>query len=178
MVVYYTYLPTHDTEGKMKPITEYRQANDYLNKKHIQIGYKVQQTMENMSTDFDNVMYVGKKDAWRYLDETPVPQDRLDKAKSEGLLIAEIPFRGFGHDWTRALIEATNIVQSKLGTVSLSDVTDIEEASKDEIRKLKTRLGKSKTEIEINARKSELETIIGLYEDKDSDTEGEDSSDH
>ena len=161
----------------MKPITEYKQANDFLNRKHIQIAYQVKITLENMGTDFDNIMYVAKKDSYRFFI-TPTTEDMITRLKAENLLIAEIPFKGFGQDFNRALIEAANAVKTKLGDVSLADVTDIEEASKDEILKLKTRLGKSKMGTELDARKSELETIIGLYEDKESDTEREDLAEH
>lgn len=161
----------------MKVITEYRQANDSLNKKHILTEYKVKFTLENMNMDFDNVMYVAKKEAWRFL-ETPVTNTMVERAKTEGLLIAEIPFKGYGTDFNRALIEAANKVQERLGQVNLSDVADIEEASKAEIRRLKTRFVKSTSQPEIEARKAELEYLISAYEDKESDTERDDFAEH
>lgn len=161
----------------MKIITDYRQANDFLNKKHIRIEYRFKLTLENMGVDFDNIMYIAKKEAWTTLI-TPVTDAMVEATKAKGLFIAEIPFKGFGYDFNRALIEAANTTRERLGNISLSDIADIEEASKGEIRKLKTRLQKSKTPAELEARKAEFEALISAYEDKESDTERDDLVEH
>lgn len=129
----------------------------------------------NVSEGVSNTLYVAKKGAYI---ATPVAlrPDLLEYVKAKGLLIAEIPFVGHsGHD--DAIMQAYNLVKKQMGQVTLSDPVDISYADKDEIRKLKTRLGKSSSKAELEARAVELEQLISGYEDRQADTEREDLED-
>jgi predicted transcriptional regulator of viral defense system len=70
------------------------------------------------------------------------------------------------------IIRIADIVKQRLGAVSLSDVHDISEVDKDEIRLFLTRLKKSRIPAEVEARKTEIESLIRGYEDKRSEAEG------
>lgn len=123
-----------------------------------------------------NILYVGTKKSCITTpvnDGRPGSLERLTQARLTGQILAEIPFAGMD-GYSNALIEAAAIVQAKLGTVTLSDVVEIPYADKSEIKKLITRMKKSKTEAELKARGEELENLINQYEERQNDTENED----
>ena len=158
-----------------------REANNYLDKKGIKTAcqhyrklFAVDEAgnIRNLSEDecnTPNILYVGTK---KSMIGTPVTEESLERVKTTGQLLAEIPFEGEG-GWSQAIIRAAEVVKAKLGAVTLADVVDISYADKGEIRKLITRIKKSSKDDELKARGEELADIISQYEDRQNDTENE-----
>ena len=145
-----------------------REASNLLDKKGIRIAVARYQRLE--SDDSPNILYLTLKGV--YL-ETPVNehQDLLEKARALGWII-EIPVDG-DRDYSFALIRGARAVKAKLGAVTLADVTPIPYADKSEIKKLITRLKKSKTKAELKARGEEVQDLIDQYENRENDTEND-----
>lgn len=163
--------------------TDYRKAGDYLAKKGIRTALQHSLRLFNLNQDGNledipaeqqhkpNVLYVLAKQSKK---GTPMSDADVQQAKEDGTLLAEIPFTDGIDDHMLAICKAAEIVKAKLGNVTLSDVVAIPEATRPEIRKLKTRLSKSSTTVDLDARKDELAMLISLYEEKENDTERED----
>ncbi len=145
-----------------------REASNFLDKKGIMSAVARYQKLDN--DDSPNILYLTPKGAYLL---TPVNehQDSLEKVRASGWVI-EIPVDG-DRDFAFALIRGARAVKAKLGAVTLSDVTPISYADKGEIKKLITRLKKSKTEAELKARGEELQDLIDQYENRENDTEND-----
>lgn len=156
-----------------------REACDYLDKKGIRTACLHYQRFFNVDGDgklsdlsekernVPNILYVAKKGT---IISTPVSEESLEKARALGQILAEIPFT----DSLGIYIKAAEVVRAKLGAVTLADVVDISYADKSEIKKFITRLKKSTTEVELKARREELQSLISQYEDRGNDAERDD----
>lgn len=145
-----------------------REAYKYLDKKGIVTACARHKRLDN--DDSPNILYLTPKGCYLV---TPVNehQGQLEKARLSGWVI-EVPVDG-DRDYPFALIRGARTVKAKLGNVSLSDVTPIPYADKGEIKKLITRLKKSKTDAELKARGEELEDLVNQYENRENDTESD-----
>jgi len=166
--------------------TENNLANEYLMRKGVVIAYLhyvkhfniVNGEIANLTEEqknLPNIFYVAKKGTliWSPVDDKDEVGEgkgleRLEYARRAGQIIAEIPFVG---DDLTLFVKAATIVRAKLGNVTLADVVDIPYADKSEIKKLITRLKRSKTEAELKARGEELQSLIDQYEERENDTE-------
>lgn len=155
-----------------KLLEQEREANKYLDSKGIRTACQKYLKLEDNNES--NILYVAKPKTVIF---TPVTDEQLEKARAKGGILAEIPFTDMGPELAVALIKAAEIVKTKLGAVSLSDVTPITYTDKDEIRKLITRLKKSTKESELKARAEELEVLVNGYEERLNDTERDDLQD-
>ena len=171
---------------QQKPFRKEREANAYLDKKGVRIAcqyylrlFKVNEAgelvdLEGTERSAPNILYVSIRKA---MISTPVDNKfggirRLEETRAAGQILAEIPFAG-EDGYSFAIIKAAEIVRAKLGTVTLADVVDISYADKGEIKKLITRLKKSRTEAELKARGEELQDLIDQYEERGNDTEND-----
>ena len=150
----------------------YSEAMDYLKKKGIEMCCARQMELGDQEP---NVLYIGKPKSW--LNCATGDSDYIAKAKAEGKLVAEIPFVGNHLGWNVAIIQAAEVVKAQMGQVRLSDPVDIPYADKGQVAKLITRLKRSTTKEELEARAEELQALSDLYEGKESDTERDDLAD-
>lgn len=162
-------------------IEKEREASAYLDKKSIRTACQYYRKLFGTNeageiTDLTeaernapNILYVVTEKA---IISTPISEESLEKAKTAGQILAVIPFAGEA-EYPWAIIKAAEIVNVKLGAVTLADVVDISYADKTEIKKFITRLKKSSSEVELKARGEELQNLIGQYEERENDTEND-----